>query len=371
VAPASTPQDGIKYRKMEREYDDLVPAAYKRLKIGTFHLPDTAAAWKGQRPDVFKTVVASLGDIPPRPSPQKVRRVSREVHSGYTLERVAIDNSADSEVPALLLVPEKRQQPAPAIVWLHSSTPDKNQMLRPNSSGGEVSLAETFVRAGYVVLAPDAYWYGDRAGTGPAGTLETYRGEPPINENFRKAEGSLFKLNLWLGRTLWGMMVRDDQIALDYLCSRPEVDKARIGATGMSMGSTRAWWLAAVDERITATVAVACMTRYENLIAHGQLRAHGMYYFVFGLLRHFDSEGVLALIAPRPFLILTGDLDSGSPVDGIKVIEDQVGKVYATLDARERFKNIIYPDVGHVYTPQMRAELLAWFDRWLKPGGVK
>ena len=53
---------------------------------------------------------------------------------------------------------------------------------------------------------------------------------------------SLFKLNLWAGRTLWGMMPRDDQIALDYLASRPEVDPERIGATGMSMGSTGACW---------------------------------------------------------------------------------------------------------------------------------
>ena len=109
------------------------------------------------------------------------------------------------------------------------------------------------------------------------------------------------------------MFVRDDQVALDYLCSRPEVDATRIGATGMSMGSTRAWWLAAVDDRVAAVVAVACLTRYQNLIAHGELRQHGVYYFVNGLLKHFDTEGVLALIAPRPFLALTGELDAGSP----------------------------------------------------------
>ena len=46
------------------------------------------------------------------------------------------------------------------------------------------------------------------------------------------------------------------------------------------MGSTRAWWLAAVDDRIACAVGVACLTRYQNLIAHGQLRQHGVYYFV-------------------------------------------------------------------------------------------
>jgi dienelactone hydrolase len=177
----------------------------------------------------------------------------------------------------------------------------------------------------------------------------------------------LHKLDLWFGRTLWGRFVRDDRVALDYLCSRPEVDAARVGATGMSMGSTRSWWLAAVDDRVAAAVGVACLTRYQNLVAHGQLRAHGVYYFGYGLLKHFDTEGVLALIAPRPFLALTGDLDAGSPADGIRVLEQRVGAVYAALGAADRFRSVLYPGVGHVYTPAMRAETVGWFDRWLKP----
>jgi hypothetical protein len=134
----------------------------------------------------------------------------------------------------------------------------------------------------------------------------------------------------------------------------------------MSMGSTRAWWLAAVDDRVAAVVGVACLTRYQNPIAHGQLRQHGVYYFVNGLLKHFDIEGVIALIAPRPYLALTGDLDAGSPADGIKIVEEKAGHVYAKLDAKDRFRSILYPGIGHTYTPEMRAEALRWFDRWLK-----
>jgi hypothetical protein len=104
----------------------------------------------------------------------------------------------------------------------------------------------------------------------------------------------------------------------------------------MSMGSTRAWWLAAVDERVSCVVAVACLTRYQELMAHGELRQHGVYYFVVGLLRHFDTEGVLALIAPRPLLALTGELDAGSPADGVKVLERVVGRTYGALGAGDR-----------------------------------
>jgi lysophospholipase L1-like esterase len=358
--PVSGPRAAAVYRETEARHDAQVPRAYRSLPVGTFRVPESAAAWKDQRPQVLAAVRRSLGELPPRPSPPRARVVTREVRPGYTLEKVAIDNGVDGEISALLLVPQKRPGPAPAVLWLHSSTPDKTQIIIPHTNGGAEPLGEALVRAGYVVFAPDAYWHGDRAGTGPAGPAETGRAE----------QDSLFKLNLWLGRTLWGMFVRDDQVALDYLCTRPEVDRSRVGATGMSMGSTRAWWLAAVDERVAAAVGVACLTRYQDLIAHGQLRQHGVYYFVDGLLRHFDTEGVVALIAPRPFLALTGELDAGSPADGIRVIEERVGRVYRAVGAGDRFKSIRYPEVGHTYTPQMRAEMLTWFARWLRPGAA-
>lgn len=357
AAPAAGPEAAAAYRREEAERDAQVPPAIAKLALGTFQPPSTAAAWRSQRPDVLRQVRESLGDLPPRPSPQQFRVVSRELRRDYTLERVAVENGVDNTISALLLIPNGLKGPAPAVLWLHSSTPDKNQVITPNTNGGAEPLGETLVRAGYVVMAPDAYWHGDRAGTGPAGAAENTRAE----------QESLFKLHMWLGRTLWGMFVRDDQIALDYLCSRPEVDRTRIGATGMSMGSTRAWWLAALDDRVTATVGMACLTRYKNLIAHGQVRQHGIYYFTQGLLKHFDSEAVVALIAPRAFLALTGELDAGSPADGVRDIEAAVRKVYSAAGQPDGFRSVLYPETGHTVTPQMRAETMAWFARWLRP----
>jgi lysophospholipase L1-like esterase/dienelactone hydrolase len=356
-APKSGPEAAAAYHKAEAERDAQVPAAYKHLPVPPFEPPADAAEWRRRRPELLKNVEATLGDWPARPSPPRARLVSRELRPGYALERVGLDDGLGGEISALLLIPEKREPKAAAILWLHSSTPDSNQLLTPNTNGGPEPLGEVFVQRGYVVLAPDAAWYGGRATTGPSGATDPGR----------LAQESLHKLDLWFGRTLWGRFVRDDRIALDYLCSRPEVDSARIGATGMSMGSTRSWWLAAVDERVAAAVGVCCLTRYQNLIAHGQLRQHGVYYFAYGLLKHCDTEGVLALIAPRPFLALTGDLDAGSPADGIKVLEERTGRVYANLGAPRRFHSVLYPGVGHTYTPAMRAAMLDWFDRWLKP----
>jgi lysophospholipase L1-like esterase len=355
--PPSGPKAAADYKEREAKRDAQVPERFKKLPIGQFAVPKDEAEWKQRRPDVYKKVVESLGDLPPRPSPLQVRRITREIRKGYTLEKVAIDNGVDGEVTALLLVPEKVRNSAPAVLWVHSSTPDKTQIIVPNTYGGSEPFGEALMKAGYVVLSPDAYWHGDRELAGPAGAAEPYRNQ----------QDSLFKYHLWFGRTLWGMFVRDDQIALDYLCSRPEVDKTRIGVTGMSMGGTRSYWLGAVDERVACTVGTACLTRCENLIKHGSLRAHGVYFFTIGMLKHFDTEGVISLIAPRPYLALTGELDYGSPADGIKVIEEKAGGVYKALGASDKFKSILYPETGHLVTPEMRAETLAWFSKWLKP----
>ena len=362
-APASGPDAVKDYLASEKANDALVPDAFKKMAVPAFPVPANIAAWAKRRPDVKAKVVASLGDVPPRPGPPKVRLVSMEHRwiddgksHGFTIWRVRIDNGVDGEMSAMLLMPHGITGLNPAVLWLHSSSYDHTQLLVPGMNGGDEPLGVTFVKRGWVVLAPDAAWYGERAGQGPAGSRETTR----------EQMDSQHKYHLWFGRTLWGMFVRDDQIALDYLSSFPRVDPTKIGVTGISMGSTRAWWLAAVDDRVAAVVGVACLTRYENLLRHGQLRQHGTYYFVNGLLKHFDSEAVVSLIAPRPALFLTGELDAGSPADGIKVIEEKAGGVFKAVGAAEKFKSVRYADVGHTYTPQMRAEMLAWFDKWLK-----
>src|SRR3954454_12952788 len=110
----------------------------------------------------------------------------------------------------------------------------------------------------------------------------------------------------------------------------------------MSMGCTRSWWLAAIDDRIKAVVGVACFTRYTELIAHGNLRSHGGYYFVPGVLAHFDTEAIYALVPPRPMLILSGDRPGGAPADGIALLERKLGAVYALDGKPGYFRSVVY-----------------------------
>jgi dienelactone hydrolase len=212
------------------------------------------------------------------------------------------------------------------------------------------------VKHGYIVAAIDSYFHGERIGKGPAGTTENKGGQ----------EMTLSKLNLWLGRSLWGMQLRDEQCLLDYLETRDDIDMNRLGVTGMSMGCTRSWWLAAIDERPRAVVGVACFTRYTELIAHGYMRYHGIYYFVPGILQHFDTEAIHALIAPRPHLELSGDQDPGAPTDGIETLERILADVYKLYGKPEHFRSVVYAKTGHEYLPEMREEMVAWFGKHLK-----
>jgi hypothetical protein len=160
-------------------------------------------------------------------------------------------------------------------------------------------------------------------------------------------------------------MVRDQQCLIDYLETRPEVDHKQIGISGMSMGCTTSWWVAALDERIQSTVGVACFTRYTELFAHGNLRSHGIYYFVPGVFAHFDTEAIHALIAPRPHLELSGDVDQGAPLDGVLMLEKKLIPIYRLYGKESNFKSIVYEKTGHEYLPEMRAAMVSWFEKTL------
>jgi hypothetical protein len=169
---------------------------------------------------------------------------------------------------------------------------------------------------------------------------------------------------LWDGQVMWGMMVFDSLRAVDYLVSRSDVDTTRIGTIGLSMGSTMAWWLAALDERIRVCIDLCCLTDFDALEAIRNLDGHGVYYFVPRLRRHFTTAQINALIAPRPHLSLAGIFDRLTPPEGLDRIDTELREVYADAGAPEAWRLSRYP-CGHMETAAMRAEVVSFLRDWL------
>jgi hypothetical protein len=132
----------------------------------------------------------------------------------------------------------------------------------------------------------------------------------------------------------------------------------------MSMGSTMAWWLAALDPRVKVTVDINCLTDFDALIADKGLSRHGLYYYVPDLLTHFTTAQINALIAPRAHLALAGTRDALTPVEGLDRVDAALRAAYTDAGHPERWSLLRY-DVEHQETPEGRAAIVAFLERFL------
>ena len=291
-----------------------------------------------------------LGDLPWQHQPAEPKILSTEKHEGYTLERLILDLNGLEPVPALLLIPDKRQTPAPGLLYIHwhggMYDLGKEQLLR--GVDAQPAYAPVCVEKGLVTLAIDSWCFGERK----------------HEKNGKQGEEDAFKVMLWKGQVLFGMMMFDELRALDYLASRPEVDSRRLGTLGMSMGSTKAWWLAALDPRISLCVDVCCLTDYEELIRTQALSDHGIYYYVPSLLKHFQTADINELIVPRARLSVNGRQDSLTPPLGVEKVRDHLLPLYRRY-GREADCRIDLFEAAHVELPEMRKLILEWLDHSL------
>jgi len=292
----------------------------------------------GRRAELYRL----LGDLPPRDRPISARVLTVEHHSLYTKEKLELDLNGLEKVPAYFLKPHALAAPAPCVLYQHYHGGQyklgKDELLKDKPAAGLPAWADDLARAGYCVLCADTWVFGERA---------------------TRTELDVFKEMLWKGRVLWGMMVYDSLRAVDYVLTRPEVDGRRVATLGMSMGSTMSWWLAALDERIKVCVDICCLTDFDELIAQDNLKGHGIYYYVPGLLNHFTAARINALIAPRAHLGLAGNLDALTPPKGLDRIDRELRAAYAKASAPQNWK-LVREDVDHTETATMRREALDW-----------
>jgi cephalosporin-C deacetylase-like acetyl esterase len=298
-----------------------------------------------------KELWALLGDLPWNHRLGPAKLVGTEKHDGYRLERLLLDLNGEEPVPALLLIPDKRQERAPGMLYIHWHAGmyglGKEQLLRGVEA--QPAYAPVCAEKGIVTLAIDSWCFGERQ----------------HESDGHQGEEDAFKLMLWKGQVLFGMMLFDELRALDYLASRPEVDAKQLGVFGMSMGATKAWWLAALDPRVKLCMDVCCLTDYQELIKNRSLKEHGIYYYVPSLLKHFQTAQINELIVPRAHLSVNGRRDPLTPPAGVQKVRDYLLPLYRT-HGKEQDCRIELFDCAHVELPEMRKLILEWIDTTLK-----
>ena len=291
-----------------------------------------------------------LGDLPWQHELAPPKVVHTEDHDQYTLHRLVMDLNGIEPVPALLLIPKRLQRPAPGLLFIHWHAGmydlGKEQLLRGTSV--QPAYAPVLAEMGVVTLAIDSWCFGERQ----------------HDSNGRRGEEDAFKLMLWRGQVLWGMMMFDEFRALSYLASREEVDPQKLGVTGMSMGSTKSWWLAALDPRVKVAIDLCCLTDFESLIAAHGLSGHGIFYFVPSLLKEFDTAGINELIVPRPHLSVNGRKDPLTPPAGVDKIRERLLPLYRQYGREEDCRIELF-DCAHEETPEMRSIVVDWMRRYL------
>jgi pimeloyl-ACP methyl ester carboxylesterase len=302
------------------------------------------AAWQEERRGALYRL---LGDLPDRSRPIGARLIGTEIRGSYVLEKLLLDLNGIESVPAYFVRPREVTGPVPVVLYNHAHGGDyvlgKDELLNGRPALQHPPYAEALTAQGYAALAIDTWMFGERRG---------------------RSESETFKHMLWEGKVLWGMMVYDSLRAIDYLATRDDVDLSRLATLGLSMGSTMAWWTAALDERVKVTIDLCCLTDFQALIETCGLDGHGIYYYVPGLLKHFTAAEINALIAPRPHLSLAGNFDRLTPPAGLERIDAELRKAYAELGAPDAWQLLRY-NIGHFETAAMRAEILAFLTRWL------
>jgi dienelactone hydrolase len=332
-------------------------------------------AWQGTMREV---VFEAMKYRPARASfdAETVELVDRAT---YVREKIYFNTTPELRVPAYVLVPKNRGAggKAPAVVALHDHGGfyrwGKEKLVRTDDEHPALtefkacyagrSIADDLVEQGYVVIVIDMFYWGER---------RMRLADDPAADDVKKFNASRGPLEALVARTIesagftWpGLIFWDDIRTVDYLCTRPEVDPARIGCVGLSVGAWRANHLIALDDRIKAAVAVCWLTSFARLQAKHVVNTTGFTKLLPGLYRRLDMPDVVSLAAPRPLLNINGSRDGLFPLDaGVKPAYRTLESVYAKLGAGEKFKGSLY-DSPHEFNREMQAEAWAWLKKWI------
>ena len=327
----------------------------------------------------------------PKPVPLDLRVHSTEGRDGYELRVISFAGSEHYRVPAYLLVPTGGKPPYPAVVALHDhggyfyhgkeklvdNNPEHAALIafRKQYYGGR-AYAPELARRGFVVLAIDAFYWGERRlryeQGGPPEFQRQIAGLKPEQPEYVAAVNRYFsqrtaELNTWMNHcgTNWlSILNHDDRRSVDLLCSLREVAKDRIGCVGLSIGGFRATYLAGMEPRIRAAVIVGWMTELATTLelthpAHANLPA------AFGLHAGLDHPDIASLGAPNcAIFVQRCGRDRLFTHAGMQGAAEKIATVYRDMGKPERYRWKFF-DVPHQFNVEMQEEAFEWLSRWL------
>lgn len=273
------------------------------------------------------------------------RLVDRRSHEGWHLDTLHFEGTEDETIPALFLHPTDPDTPVPAVLYCHA-----------HGNRFEFGMAELMEGRGSL---QGAY--------GPAlqalGIASLCLEMPAFGNRQSRTESERAKKHLWNGTTLFGQMLEELSAGIGFLADHADINETRIGALGFSMGSTHTWWMAALDERVKASVALCSFADLECLTETSAHDGHGIYMTVPSLLKTFSTGQIASLAASRALMIGVGLQDWSTPKPCFEKARKELDAAYS--DAREALHFHIEPDMGHVETPAMRQASLDFLEAHL------
>ena len=311
---------------------------------------------------------------------------------GYQIRVVSFAGSPHYRVPAYLLVPSGKG-PFPAVVALHDHGGwffhGKEKLVRMDGEhaslkgfrehyyGGR-AYAEALAARGFVVLVPDAFYWGERRlqyADPPRELLARLGSLDRASTEYVQAMNTWLRertaeLNTWLsfsGTSWMGIVSYDDRRAVDVLAGLPEVDARRIGCVGLSGGGYRATYLTGMEPRIRASVIVGWMTSLPTTLDI-PYSVHSALFDAFGAHANLDHPDIASLAAPDcAILVENCGRDRLFTRAGMEAAAHKIEQVYADLHRPERFRVTFY-DVPHQFNTAMQEDAFRWLEKWLGSG---
>ncbi|MCO6454474.1 MAG: dienelactone hydrolase family protein, partial [Pirellulaceae bacterium] len=268
------------------------------------------------------------------------RVLEEDSAEGVRRQLIGYEVEPGVEVQAYLLQPAgKSEARRPGVAVFHSTV---NYSIRqPAGIEGqpEKFFGLRLAQRGCVTLCPRNFLWPDNHRIDTRGQMEL----------FQQRHGD----SLGMAR-----MLRDSQVAVDLLAALPQVDPRRLGAVGHSLGAKEVLYLAAFDERVRVTVSSegGVGTRFSNWEA-GWYLGPGVQQPDFG----HEHHELLALAAPRAFLLLGGDSADG---DRSWPFIEAALPIYRLHGGRPRV-GLWNHKQGHSVPPEAERAIYDWFEAYL------